>query len=335
MHEHAARLVGGPADEGAVQATAGRDLYGAPRPGGPVSVESCADSALALAAADLAARRAGTSLAEHLGAPQRDDVELYVTALDAAPAGFALLADPPARLPDDARLAGEDAAALARAVRAEGFGLLKLWPFLPGVPHERGLAALAAARATGLAIAVDLYRALEPRDARALARRLDALDLAWIEDPLPATDPAALARLARTLATPLVAGEALAGVDALGALARRGGLGLLHVDLGWCGGPRVALAAAAVAARRGLPTTLHGAAGPVQWAAGIHVARVLERGAPIECSRPALHGLFGCIAAGLPAVAGGRARPGGPGHGVALAPGYVDGAARRVSGRAT
>src|SRR5204862_36353 len=53
----------------------------------------------------------------------------------------------------------------------------------------------------------DYNQSLDYDEALARLRRLDAEDLEWIEEPLPAEDVAGYARLCAAIATPIQAGE--------------------------------------------------------------------------------------------------------------------------------
>ena len=67
--------------------------------------------------------------------------------------------------------------------------------------------AMRSAVGADVAIMVDYNQSLNPTEAAARLRALDAEGLSWIEEPVLAHDFAALARLANSVATPLQAGE--------------------------------------------------------------------------------------------------------------------------------
>ena len=67
--------------------------------------------------------------------------------------------------------------------------------------------AMRSAVGTGIGIMVDYNQSLDPTEAQARLRALDAEGLRWIEEPVLAHDYAALVRLAGVTATPLQAGE--------------------------------------------------------------------------------------------------------------------------------
>ncbi len=307
--EYAPALSGLPATPEAVATVTQRGPYGGPRGGGHVSVESRAASALGLALHDLAARRAGLPLSELLGGARPASVTAYTTCCDA-----------------DAEAALADPAGLARAVAADGFALLKVWPFIPGGDHATTASAVAALCGHGVAVAVDLYGVLEDEEAAAVCRRLEPLGLAWIEDPFADGRYGHLATLAAELTTPLCSGERLAGADAYPALLATG-IAVVHVDVAWCGGLFEAQRVAALAGACGRSVALHDVSGPIAWAASLHLAQVLDVPSHVECARVAVRGRYREIASGLPEPAAG-VPPTGLGHGLVLEPGYVAGAVR-------
>jgi L-alanine-DL-glutamate epimerase-like enolase superfamily enzyme len=304
-------LLGLAATPTAVAAVAGAGPYGSRRPGGPVSVESRAASALDVALHDLVARRRGVGLAELLGGRARDAVSAYTTCTGR-----------------DHERSLADPDGLAADVAAAGFGLMKIWPFAPGGDHAAAADAVRRAVAGPLAVAVDLVGRFDDDEALAIARLLDPLGLAWIEDPLPDGAGAALAALAAALATPVCTGERLAGADAFARLLDEAAPAIVHVDVAWCGGPGVAVEVAALAQARGARLALHDVSGPVALATSVHVAAHLAAEPLVECSRIDLRERYPGIAVGAPAC-GPVLRPAGPGHGVTLAPAYLALAERR------
>ncbi|MFN2146703.1 MAG: enolase C-terminal domain-like protein, partial [Anaerolineales bacterium] len=162
-------------------------------------------------------------------------------------------------------------------------------------------------------------------------RALDHLGLAWIEDPLPPCDPLSLGELAGELRTPVCAGESLAGREAFEALADQGRVAFLHVDVGWAGGVSAALEVARIAERRRRRLLLHDCCGPISLATSLHIATLVETDVRVEMVRPYLRTSYPRIAEGVPAVTGGSAAPGGPGHGCTHSPSFLKECRRRTS----
>lgn len=191
-----------------------------------------ARSALALAAEDLSARRRGRTLAQVLGAST--STLSAGTTISAAPPGDPSEAE---GVLDDL---GERAVAHARA----GYRRLKL-KIEPGwdeAPASSVLAALREAGQSEVEVAVDAngaYRHDDPGHATAL-RRLDALGLAWIEQPYPAGSLVELADLGHELTTPICLDEAATGPDALRTAHALGLRPVVCVKAARLGGPTAA-----------------------------------------------------------------------------------------------
>lgn len=245
-----------------------KNIYGSRRAAGPASVETAAASALDIAAGDLAARREGAPLAGFLGGDHiREEVDTYNTCCD-PDHDWVVAGDGPHW---DYTAYLEDPRGLAEELLADGFTLMKVFHFKPGENLDEGIELVReAASLPGMSVAVDLYDQFNEEEGGRLARALDDLGLAWIEDPFTPTTVQDLTELARTLATPICSGESLAGRAAFLRLASEGGVGLLHCDISWSGGVSGALEAAAAAADGGLPITFHDCTGPIAWATGIH-----------------------------------------------------------------
>jgi L-alanine-DL-glutamate epimerase-like enolase superfamily enzyme len=296
-------LAGIEATPPAVAEVTGRGPYGGPRGGGHVSVESRAASALDVALHDLAARRVAVPLAAFLGGAA-GEVTPYTTCVDA-----------------DHEAVWSDPAGLARSVADDGFALLKVWPFTPGGDHPAAVERVAAACGAGVAVAVDLYGVLADDEAATVCRLLDPLGLAWIEDPVADGREALLTEMAGRLATPVCAGERLAGPDAHAALLRTG-VDIVHVDVAWCGGVSAAVEVAGLVRAAGRRLALHDVSGPVTWATSLQLAQAVAVPVHVECARLAVAGRYRRIAEGLPDPRTGRP-PDGSGHGLELAPSYL------------
>ncbi|MEZ4278379.1 MAG: o-succinylbenzoate--CoA ligase [Myxococcota bacterium] len=171
----------------------------------------CAHAAIEAALADLAAQRAGRSLAAWLrgrsGLPGEPASRVRVQALVSGATPEAVHA------------------AAARSLAA-GFGTFKLK--LAVSPERRDLApdlervaALRAAIGDGGRIRLDANEAWRPEEAETFLAQLARFDIELIEQPVARGDLAALAQLARTSPIAIAADEALLGGGLEACLARR------------------------------------------------------------------------------------------------------------------
>jgi galactonate dehydratase len=300
----AAALLGRDATPSAVAAITGLGPYGTRRPSGPVSVESRAGSAFAIAMWDLASRRAGVPLAALTPGAGNASVVPYTTCVEA-----------------DHEASLNAPAALARSIAADGFGLMKVWPFTPGGDHDRALACVAEAIGHGVDVAVDLVARLAPGEAAAVCDVLDRLGPVFIEDPVADDALPQVRAILPHLESPICAGERFAGSAAYAPLIAAG-VDVVHVDVAWCGGPGEALAVAADVAAAGRSLAFHDVSGPVAWATSLQLARGAGVTSYVECARTAMRDRYPAIAGDLPDPARGLP-PAGAGHGVALRREYL------------
>jgi len=308
--------------------------YGAPRGAGPASVESASASAIDIAVWDATARRAGLPLHVVLGQRIRDRVPVYITCCDP---GDVLAAVDGDAGPCDFTRSRDDPEALARELRAEGFSTMKVWFLESGADPDiaAAIGRLEAIRGVGgIDVAIDWMGLFPAADGCRAAQALDSLGLAWIEDPLPAGEPALLGDLVAGLRTPVCAGESLAGRDAFESLAVRGRVAFLHVDVGWAGGVSAALEVARVAEDHRRALLFHDCSGPISFATSLHVATVAGGDVKVEAVRPSLRGVYPRMTDDTPALASGSAEPAGPGHGCTLSPAFVAECRRRRSSAA-
>ena len=312
-----------------IRTVCGKGPYGAQRGAGPASIETAAASAIDIAVWDATARRAGLPLNKVLGRPVCDRASVYVTCCDP---------DDPSNREDgndgpyDFTRSKDDPKALARELRAEGFSTMKVW-FLESVADlPDTIRCLKAIREVeGIGVAIDWMGLLSAEEGRRVARALDHLGLAWIEDPLPPCDPLSLGELAGELRTPVCAGESLAGREAFEALANQGRVAFLHVDVGWAGGVSAAFEVARIAERHRRRLLFHDCSGPISLATSLHIATLVETDVRVEVVRPYLRTSYPRIAEGVPAVTDGSAAPGGPGHGCTHSPSFLKECRRRTS----
>ena len=241
------------------------------------------------------------------------------------PAAALLATRPRAPVEVNAVLGGgtaERTLALAREAWAEGFRTLKLK--VAAAPPDEDARRVEAIRAAlpDARLRLDANGGWDEKTAAAALARLAACRPELAEQPVPAGDLGALARIARSSPCLVAADEAVASAED-GRRALAAGVRALVLKPMRLGGPRPALALAREAARRGaacvVTTTFDAAVGV---AAALHLAAALPEAAALD--GPA-HGLATAghlaadVAAGLPRPRGGAmALPSGPGLGVRL-----------------
>jgi L-alanine-DL-glutamate epimerase-like enolase superfamily enzyme len=166
-----------------------------------------------LALWDLAARRRGEPLWRLLGG-RSDRVELYASGIN----------------PDRPE-------AVVAARRSAGYRAFKLKVGFDDARDLRNVAALRDLLGAEAALMVDANQGWSLEQAERQARALEPYRLGWIEEPLRADRPAAeWSALAMSTATPLAAGENLAGFDAFDAAIAARRYAVVQPDIAKWGG---------------------------------------------------------------------------------------------------
>lgn len=177
------------------------------------------------------------------------------------------------------------AAEAALAMVEQGFTALKFDPAGPYTirgGHEpvrsdisRSVAFCAAIRAA-VGERADLlfgtHGQFTPAGAIRLARALEPFDPLWFEEPIPPDSPLDMAEVARNTRIPVATGERLTTVAEFATLLRLGGARILQPALGRAGGLWQGKKIAALAEGFSAQIAPHLYAGPVEWAANIHLA---------------------------------------------------------------
>jgi galactonate dehydratase len=108
--------------------------------------------------------------------------------------------------------------------------------------------------------------------AKRLARRLEAYDPLWFEEPVPPENPADMAEVARYTCIPIAAGERLCTKHEFARLLEAGAASILQMNLGRVGGLLEAKKIAGMAETRSALIAPHLYCGPVVAAANIQIA---------------------------------------------------------------
>jgi galactonate dehydratase len=178
----------------------------------------------------------------------------------------------------------------ARAAAAEGFRSIKAAPwdgFPPaGSPPDRIEAAvqsgIAAARAMREAVGpdvevmVDCHSFFDVELAVRVARELEAVRLAWYEEPVPPEKLEETLAIRRRITQPMAGGEVLFGVQGFAPLTRTKAVDVIMPDVKHCGGLLELTRIAATADADGVAVAPHNPSGPVSTAASVQVCAVLR-----------------------------------------------------------
>ncbi len=218
-------------------ATLWRELHNSLRILGTEGLVQIALSALDMAMWDALAKAAGLPLCRLLGAEPRP-------------------------LPIYASLRGWGAAMLAeeagRAVATLGAKAVKFKVGQPDLADDlvtvRAVREAVGARTD---ILVDYNQALTLPEAERRGRALEALDVRWLEEPMPVQDDSGLAALARRLAIPIQGGENWWGPAGMRRALEAGAVDLCMPDAMKIGGVTGWMQAAAMAAERRMPMSSH------------------------------------------------------------------------------
>ena len=125
----------------------------------------------------------------------------------------------------------------ALAAKAKGFRGSKIKIGRPHVSEDFArLSAVRAAVGDGFEIMTDCNQGFRLDEAIRRADRLRELDLAWIEEPLPADDIDGHVRLSASTATPIAVGESLYSIRHFREYMARGACSIVQVDVARIGG---------------------------------------------------------------------------------------------------
>ncbi len=312
------------------------------------SVETRAVSAVDMALWDLRARAAEEPLYRHLGGPVRESIPVYNTCAgpgydthgglvraergEETPYG----GEPDAQgVTDDLLWQHSDPGALARSLREEGIGAMKVWPFdaaavrsggrrIGAAEMEAALGKLAAIRdAVGddMEILLEYHSLWHMAPMRRIVREVDAYRPFWHEDPVQMENFADLAALRRETPTPIAGSESHGTAQWVRDALAHEAVDYVHYDLGWIGGITEGQRVAALAFAHDRLIAPHDCTGPVTWIANLHLALAHVNALWLESVRAYYRGAYRRMVTELPRVEDGHAHPtAGPGLGTDLHP---------------
>ncbi|HYF58405.1 MAG TPA: mandelate racemase/muconate lactonizing enzyme family protein [Burkholderiaceae bacterium] len=154
-----------------------------------------------------------------------------------------------------------DADALVREsllAKERGFRGVKIKVGRPHVSEDLArLRAVREAVGDGFEIMTDANQGFDVAEAIRRARRFEPLDLAWLEEPLPAEDLGGHVRLARSTSIPVAVGESIYSLQHFREYLQREACSIVQVDVARIGGITPWLKVAHLAESFGVPVCPH------------------------------------------------------------------------------
>ncbi|MBE6989189.1 MAG: mandelate racemase/muconate lactonizing enzyme family protein [Ruminococcaceae bacterium] len=194
-------------------------LFGERRPGIDLI---CAASGIEIAMWDIFGKSLGVPVWKLLGGAVRDRVPVYLNL------GSGWLRTPREEVEMVRELSGRF-----------GYRAVKLYPFDFMRDEDEIVEHISAVR-EGLGreyrLMIDVWREIDLGAIRRIAKRIEACDVTWYEEPIAPDNLDALADLRRTTSLPIVAGEAMFGKRAFRDLFRRGAADIINPDVSVVGG---------------------------------------------------------------------------------------------------
>lgn len=310
-------------------------------------VEARAASAVDIALWDLFGKSVDKPIVQMLGGWTRDRIRTYNTCAGAeymrkaetqssANWGIKKTADAmPVTGFDDLNDFLTRADELAESLLSEGITAMKIWPF-----------DIAAEKTNGQYISKeDLKKALEPFEkirqragdkidimvefhsmwqlvpAMKIAKALAPFETFWHEDPIKMDSLASLKRYAQVTPAPICASETLGSRSAFRDLLETEAVGVVMLDVAWCGGLSEARKIAAMAEAWHLSVAPHDCTGPVVFTASTHLSLNAPNALLQESVRAFYKGWYRDVMTAVPKIDGGFVTvPEGPGLGCELRP---------------
>src|ERR671921_130059 len=299
--------------------------------------ETRGNSAIDIALWDLFGKATGQPVYQLLGGPCRERIRTYNTC-----AGYRYVRESPrqevsnwglqkGRLQkDESEGPYEDLDAflhradeLAEDLLSQGITGMKIWPFDPYAEasggHYISKADLQEAlepfrkirEAVGMEmdVMVEFHSLWDLPTAKRIARALEEFGPYWFEDPVKADDLEALAEFASSTHIPVTASETLSGRSSFLQLMNKRAVGIVMLDLSWCGGISEAKKIATIAEAHHLPVAPHDCTGPVVLTASTHLSMNVPNALIQESVRAYYTGWYRELLTELPTVSDGHISP--------------------------
>lgn len=312
------------------------------------SAEVRAASAIDIALWDLYGKRHGIPLHEALGGAARTSIPVYNTcsgysfnagssAYNSGSSRRIITNSDEMRGPYDDQIAfSRDAGTLAKNLLAEGYKIMKIWPFDPFAAKTQGtwisnediqigltpFKQIREAVGSKMEIMCELHSLWSLPAALRICEALKPYNIFWAEDPLCKMDDIQqLQDLRSKTGVPICGSETLASAVTFRQMFSAGTFDYAMLDLGWCGGLTEGRKIAALAESYNIPLAPHDCTGPVLLWAGLHLGLHSPAGLFQEVVRANLATWYQELVTELPVIKNGAAQlPTEPGLGTALRP---------------
>jgi L-alanine-DL-glutamate epimerase-like enolase superfamily enzyme len=140
---------------------------------------------------------------------------------------------------------------------------------------ERFCSAIRAAVGDQADLLFGTHGQFTPAGAIRLAQAIAPHDPLWFEEPVPPDDTGAMAEVARATTVPIATGERLCTKTEFSAVLKAGAASILQPALGRVGGIWEARKIASIAEVFGAQMAPHLYAGPIEWAANVHLSAAI------------------------------------------------------------
>lgn len=224
---------------------------------------------------------------------------------------------------------------LAHSLLEQGISAMKIWPFDFAAERWGGLyispEELETAmepfrrirRAVGskMDIMVEFHSLWNLPTAKRIFAALEEIEPFWFEDPIKMNDFEALADLAASTRVPITASETVATRPLFRQMMAQRAVGVVMLDIAWCGGLSEAKKIATMTEAHHLPVAPHDCTGPVVFVASCHLSLNAPNALVQESVRAFYTGWYKELVTELPRIEQGFIHPlEGPGLGTRLLP---------------
>jgi len=224
---------------------------------------------------------------------------------------------------------------LAQSLQEEHITGMKIWPFDFAAERTDGsyispeelrtalepFAKIRDAVGDGMDIMVELHSLWNLPAAKRILAALEPYQPFWYEDPIKMNNFDALAELAASTRVPITASETIATRPMFRELMAKRAVGVVMLDLAWCGGLSEAKKIATMAEAHQLPVAPHDCTGPIVYTASCHLSLNAPNALIQESVRAFYTGWYKELVTELPRMEKGHILPmAGPGLGTELLP---------------